>query len=130
MKKIIVNGTFDIIHPGHLALLNYAKSLGDYLIVAIDTDNRVKHLKGPNRPINSQDERKLLLENIRAVDEVCFFESDSELIDIIKNCSIMVKGSDYRNTSVVGQEYCQHIEYYDRTPHSTTKKIQNIIDRG
>lgn len=130
MKKIIVNGTFDVIHPGHLAMLNYAKSLGDFLIVAIDTDARVKELKGPSRPINSQDERKLLLENLKAVDEVQIFNSPEELIDIIKECSIMVKGSDYKGQNIIGKDLCQQVVYYDRTEHSSTQKIQDIINRG
>ena len=129
MKKVVVNGTFDIIHPGHLALLNYAKSLGDVLIVAIDSDSRVRELKGPQRPINPQDERKLLLENLRAVDQVVIFNSSSELVDIVKKCAIMVKGSDYKGKSVIGEANCQEVIYYDRTEHSTTKKIQSIIDR-
>jgi len=128
MKKIVVNGTFDIIHPGHLALLNYAKSLGDFLIVAIDTDERVRQLKGPSRPINNQDERKLLLENLRAVDEVRIFNSPEELIEIVKDC-IMVKGSDYKGKSIIGETYCQQVVYYDRTEHSSTQKIQDIINR-
>jgi len=126
MKKVVVNGTFDILHPGHLALLNYAKSLGDFLIVAIDTDDRVRELKGIDRPINNQHDRKLLLENIKSVDEVRFFNSKDELVDIVKECSIMVKGSDYRGKSIIGAEHCQ-VLYYDRTEHSTTKKIQDII---
>ncbi len=128
MKKIIVNGTFDILHTGHIELLKYAKSLGDYLVVAIDTDRRVKQLKGPSRPINSLTERKLLLENLKPVDEVRIFDSNEELVDIIKECSIMVKGSDYKDQPVIGSEYCQ-VVYYDRTEHSTTKKIQDIINR-
>jgi D-beta-D-heptose 7-phosphate kinase/D-beta-D-heptose 1-phosphate adenosyltransferase len=127
--KVVVNGTFDIIHPGHLALLNYAKSLGDFLIVAIDSDSRVSELKGPQRPINNQTERKLLLENLRAVDEVVVFNSSDELVDIVKQCAIMVKGSDYRGKSVIGEANCQVI-YFDRIDeYSSTKKIQNIINR-
>lgn len=129
MIKVVVNGTFDILHPGHLAMLNYAKSLGDFLIVAIDTDDRVKELKGPSRPINNQHERKLLLENLKAVDEVRFFNSKEELINIVKECNIMVKGSDYRGKSVIGETYCQQVVYYDRTEHSSTQKIQDIINR-
>ncbi len=128
MKKIVVNGTFDVIHPGHLALLNYAKSLGDFLIVAIDTDERVQQLKGPSRPINNQYDRKIILENLKAVDKVEFFNSPEELIEIVKGCT-MVKGSDYRGKSVIGETYCQEVIYYDRTEHSTTKTIQHIIDR-
>jgi len=129
MKKVVVNGTFDVIHPGHLALLNYAKSLGDFLIVAIDADARVTNLKGPQRPINNQSERKLLLENLKAVDQVVIFNSSSELVDIIKNCAIMVKGSDYKGRSVIGEAHCQVI-YFDRiNEYSSTKKIQDIINR-
>lgn len=131
MKRIVVNGTFDVIHPGHLALLNYAKSLGDYLVVAIDADARVKRLKGPKRPINNQQERKLLLENLKAVDQVHLFETDQELIDIIRSCSIMVKGSDYRGKSVLGEANCQQVIYFDRIDeYSSTKKIEYIINRG
>jgi D-beta-D-heptose 7-phosphate kinase/D-beta-D-heptose 1-phosphate adenosyltransferase len=127
--KIVVNGTFDVIHPGHLALLNYAKSLGDFLIVAIDSDSRVSELKGPQRPINPQHERKLLLENLRAVDQVVIFNSSSELVDIIQQCAIMVKGSDYRGKSIIGEANCQVI-YFDRiNEYSSTKKIQDIINR-
>lgn len=129
MKKVIVNGTFDILHPGHLEILNYAKSLGDYLIVAIDTDSRVQELKGPSRPINNQLDRKLMLENLKAVDEVQIFNSPDELIDIVKECSIMVKGSDYKGKSIIGETYCQQVIYYDRTEHSTTKTIQDIANR-
>jgi D-beta-D-heptose 7-phosphate kinase/D-beta-D-heptose 1-phosphate adenosyltransferase len=108
MKKIVVNGTFDVIHPGHLALLNYARSLGDFLLVAIDTDERVRTLKGPGRPINNQYERKLLLENLRAVDQVEFFSSPEELIALVKDCT-MVKGSDYRGRSVIGETHCREV---------------------
>jgi rfaE bifunctional protein nucleotidyltransferase chain/domain len=130
MKKVVVNGTFDVIHPGHLALLNYARSLGDFLLVAIDTDQRVQELKGPNRPVNNQYERKLLLENLRAVNQVEFFDSPEELILLVKGC-IMVKGSDYRGRSIIGETYCQEVIYFDRLDdYSSTKKIQNIINRG
>jgi len=129
MKKIVVNGTFDIIHPGHIQLLNYARGLGDYLLVVIDTDHRVKELKGDSRPINNQLERMLLLENLRAVDEVRFFNSDEQLEFILKDYEpdVMVKGSDYRNQPIIGAEYCQSIVFFDRIEqYSTTNKINQI----
>jgi D-beta-D-heptose 7-phosphate kinase/D-beta-D-heptose 1-phosphate adenosyltransferase len=129
-KKILVNGTFDILHVGHIHLLNYAKSLGDHLTVAIDSDTRVKSLKGSTRPINSQFERRVLLENLKAVDQVVIFENDQQLVDIIANCSIMVKGSDYKDQPIVGQDVCSEIVFFERLDeYSSTKKIQHIANR-
>lgn len=129
-RKVFVNGTFDIIHLGHLALFNYAKSLGDFLLVAIDSDKRVKQLKGNDRPINNQIERKTLLENLKAVDEVQIFDTDQELIDIIATCDVMVKGSDYIGKPIVGERVCKQIIFFDRiNGYSTTKKIQSITNR-
>lgn len=130
--KVVVNGTFDILHTGHVCLLNFAKSIGDHLLVCIDTDRRVKELKGDKRPINTQEERKFLLENLRAVDEVRFFDSKEELIQILieYQADIMVKGSDYKGKSKTGQLYCKEVIYYDRIEeYSTTKKIQDITTR-
>ena len=130
MKRIVVNGTFDILHSGHLALLNHARSLGDYLVVAIDSDRRVQELKGADRPINTQAERQELLSNLRAVDEVIIFDSDQELVDIIAECAIMVKGSDYEGKTIVGQDVCKELIFFKLiNGYSTTNKIQNIISR-
>ena len=131
MKTIFVNGTFDILHPGHVQLLNYARSLGDSLIVAIDSDRRVRELKGKDRPINSEDDRKFMLENLCSVDSVWLFDSDQELEDICRLYNpVMVKGSDYRDRAIVGQQYCKEIVFYDRIePYSTTRAIQDIGSR-
>ena len=130
MKRIVVNGTFDILHSGHLALLNYAKSQGDFLVVAIDSDRRVQELKGPSRPVNTQSERQELLENLRAVDEVKIFDSDQELVDIVKDCAIMVKGSDYKGKYIVGEDNIAQIIFFNRIDgFSTTEKIQHIANR-
>ena len=131
MKTIFVNGTFDILHPGHVQLLNYARSLGDSLIVAIDSDRRVRELKGKDRPINSEDDRKFMLENLCSVDSVWLFDSDQELEDICRLYNpVMVKGSDYRGRAIVGQQYCKEIVFYDRIePYSTTQTIQDISSR-
>ena len=130
MKRIVVNGTFDILHSGHLALLNHARSLGDYLVVAIDSDRRVQELKGADRPINTQTERQELLANLRAVDEVKIFDSDQELVDIVKDCAIMVKGSDYKGKYIVGEDNIAQIIFFNRIDgFSTTEKIQHIANR-
>ena len=130
MKKVFVNGTFDILHVGHIALLDYAKSLGDQLVVGIDSDDRVRLLKGSNRPINSQLERGTLLSALKSVDEVFVFDTDDELRSLIQACDIMVKGSDYRDKPIVGQEICKQIVFFERlNGYSTTNKIQDIINR-
>lgn len=129
MKKIIVNGTFDLLHPGHIHLLNYAKSLGDQLLVLIDSDRRVRALKGTQRPINNQEDRKFFLYNLKSVDLVMIFDTDQDLIDRIQEYQpdIMVKGSDYQNQPIIGSEYCRSIVFFDRIEkYSTTKKIALI----
>ncbi len=129
--RVIVNGTFDILHVGHIELLNYAKSLGDYLIVAIDGDARVKKLKGEKRPINNQYERKTLLENLKSVDEVRIFNTDLELLDIIVDvgAKLMVKGSDYKGKKIIGETLI-NIKFFERIDeYSTTAKIQDITSR-
>jgi D-beta-D-heptose 7-phosphate kinase/D-beta-D-heptose 1-phosphate adenosyltransferase len=129
MKRVFVNGTFDVLHLGHLAMLNYAKTLGDYLVVAIDSDERVKRLKGSSRPINNVNERKVMLENLKAVDQVEIFDTDEDLINIIKTCDIMVKGGDYKTLPIIGKEYVTVVLFERIDEYSSTKKIQHIIDR-
>jgi D-beta-D-heptose 7-phosphate kinase/D-beta-D-heptose 1-phosphate adenosyltransferase len=134
MTTVMVNGTFDVLHPGHIALLNTARSYGDYLIVAIDTDRRVRELKGEGRPVNNQNDRKIMLSNLKAVDFVVIFDSKEELIDYMKlyKPQVYVKGSDWKHdTESTAHQYCNKVIYYDRIePYSTTKIIQDIIDRG
>ncbi len=129
----MVNGTFDIVHRGHIELLNYAKNLGDFLLVAIDTDRRVKELKGPQRPINNQWDRMFMLDNLRAVDSVRFFDSKEELIEIMQEYKpdVYVKGSDWKqDKGSTAEQYCKQVIYYDRVgDYSTTNTIQNIINR-
>ena len=131
-KSVFVNGTFDVLHLGHLALLNYAKSLGDKLFVAIDSDERVRQLKGLTRPIYDAYQRKVMLLNLKAVDEVEIFSSDEELEMWIKqiNPTIMVVGSDWRNKTVIGSQYAKRLEFFERIDeYSSTKTIQDIINR-
>jgi len=130
-KKAIVNGSFDVLHLGHLRLLNRARELADHVLVAIDTDDRIRQLKGNDRPYNTEYERRTLLANLKAVDEVVIFNSAEELVDIIKNYKpdYMVKGSDYKGEYIVGQEYCGEVIFVDRDANSTTQKVQDIINR-
>ena len=133
MTTVMVNGTFDVLHPGHVALLNTARSYGDHLIVAIDTDRRVKELKGEQRPINCQTDRRIMLSALKAVDIVEFFDSTEELITLMQRYQpdVYVKGSDWKHdTQSTAQQYCKEVIYYDRIePYSTTKTIQDIANR-
>jgi D-beta-D-heptose 7-phosphate kinase/D-beta-D-heptose 1-phosphate adenosyltransferase len=132
--KVMVNGTFDILHRGHLQMLQYAKSLGNHLLVAIDTDRRVKELKGNSRPINNQNDRRYMLESLRYVDTVYFFDSTEELIELMKKYQpdVYVKGSDWKkDRQSTAHQYCNKVIYYDRVEnYSTTNTIQDIITRG
>ncbi|CAB4133223.1 TagD Cytidylyltransferase [uncultured Caudovirales phage] len=131
-RRIIVNGTFDILHRGHIEMLNYARSLGDHLLVCIDSDKRVKELKGKTRPVNKQEDRKFHLDNIKSVNAVWLFDSAEELEHICKlyKPHVMVKGSDYQGKPIVGAEYCDTIVFYDLVNgYSTSKIIENINNR-
>ena len=131
--QIFVNGTFDILHPGHVQLLNYAKSLGDTLTVGIDSDDRVREKKGPTRPVNPVGDRAYMLSNLEAVDYIVVFDSDEELERCIKTVKpdIMVVGSDWKDKSVIGGMYAAELRFFDRIEeYATTKTIQSIIDRG
>ena len=133
MTTVMVNGTFDVLHPGHVAMLNTARSYGDHLIVAIDTDRRVKELKGEQRPINNQIDRRIMLSALKAVDIVEFFDSTEELITLMERYQpdVYVKGSDWKHdTQSTAHQYCKEVIYYDRIePYSSTKIIQHIADR-
>ena len=133
MKHIFVNGTFDVLHPGHVQLLNYAKSFGDTLTVGIDSDRRVTEKKGPSRPIYNIKDRSFMLQNLKSVDYVVVFDSDEELEHCLKTIrpDIMVVGSDWKGKSVIGSMYSAELKFFDRIEeYATTKTIQSIIDRG
>ena len=105
-KVVFTNGCFDILHRGHISYLNEAKSLGDHLIVGLNSDRSVKELKGPKRPINSQDDRKFVLENLKAVDEVIIFD-ESTTLNLIKEVRphVLVKGGDWKPEQIVGSDF-------------------------
>lgn len=132
MVKVFVNGSFDLLHTGHLDLLYFAKDLGSHLHVAIDTDERIKEHKGFDRPVNPLRIRKSIMSSLKPVDSVSVFGTDEELINTIRRFSpdIMVKGSDWRRKRVIGEEYCGKVIFYERVnDESTTKTIQDFIAR-
>ena len=130
--RVFVNGTFDLLHPGHIALLNYARSLGNYVIVGIDTDDRVREKKGSTRPIYNQDDRGLMLVALKAVDEVRYFDSDESLEALVKDVKpdVMVVGSDWKGKSVIGSYWAADLKFFDRIEkYATTKTVESIISR-
>ena len=133
MSRVFVNGTFDLLHRGHLELLNFARRQGGWVCVGIDTDDRVRETKGPTRPIHNQEERKYFLESLKAVDEVRFFSNDKELEELVKSFKpdIMIVGSDWKDKSVIGSYWAAKLIFFDRIgDYATTKTIQDIINRG
>ena len=125
MVKVWTNGCFDVLHRGHFEMLRHAKSLGDYLIVGIDSDQKVRKDKGTGRPYNSVEDRKFALESIKYVDSVVVFDSRDSLVQIIKSVApdVMVIGSDWKGKDVVGQEYTQRLCFFDRIEQYSTTKI-------
>jgi D-beta-D-heptose 7-phosphate kinase/D-beta-D-heptose 1-phosphate adenosyltransferase len=107
-KIVFTNGCFDIIHAGHVGYLTEARTLGDRLVVAINSDDSVKRLKGAGRPINPVDRRMAVLAGLSAVDWVVSFADDTPetLLQLIRP-DVLVKGGDYRLDQVVGGEFVQ-----------------------
>lgn len=132
MKLIFVNGCFDVLHRGHIELFKYARFLGDKLIVAIDSDDRISLLKGKSRPFNNQEDRKFVLESIRYIDKVIIFNNEKELEDLTckYNPDIMVVGSDWKGKTIVGSQYAKQIKFFERIGnYSTTSILQSAFDR-
>lgn len=125
-KKIWINGTFDVLHFGHLKLLEYASSLG-YLKIGIDSDDRVKLLKGKERPFNDQEKRKFFLESLKFVNEVVIFNNENDLIKKIKDYKpeIMVIGDDYKLENIIGHEFIKNIIFFNKIKNISTTKILN-----
>lgn len=130
-KVVFTNGCFGVIHPGHVDLLEKAKSFGDILIVAVNTDGSVKKLKGPRRPIYKLSGRMKVLSALEAVDYVTSFPEDTP-IDILKELrpDILVKGGDWKPDEVVGKNF---IESYGGkvkiVPHLKNYSTTSLIEK-
>lgn len=126
MKKVWVNGTFDILHIGHIRLLEYASTFG-VVRVGLDTDKRVNKRKGDKRPFNSLCDRMDFISSIRFVDSVVCFDSNDELIDRINEWQpdIMVIGSDYIDKEIIGAENIKEIKFFNRVEGFSTSQILN-----
>jgi len=105
-KKIVfTNGCFDLIHRGHVTYLNKAKSLGDKLVIGLNSDDSVSRLKGAGRPLMTAMDRAFILANLKAVNAVCLFYEDTpqQLIELVEP-DVLVKGGDYKINEIVGRE--------------------------
>ena len=129
MRIIWTNGCFDIMHPGHMELFRAAKSLGDRLIVGVDTDEKVVFDKGADRPINDLCYRISMLRAIKYIDEIFPFGSRQELEELIQfyNPDVLIVGGDWREGDVVGREYAKEVRFFNRVGgYSTSKLISKI----
>ena len=122
-KQIFTNGCFDILHKGHVELLKFCKSLG-YVTVGLNSDASVSGLKGIGRPINTQEDRKLLLQGLRYVDQVIIF-SESTPLRLIQDLKpdIIVKGGDYVKQDVIGSEIAEIVIFNTVEGYSTTNTL-------
>jgi D-beta-D-heptose 7-phosphate kinase/D-beta-D-heptose 1-phosphate adenosyltransferase len=132
MSIVWTNGTFDILHPGHIELFKVARSLGDKVIVATDTDEKIKTDKGDHKPINDLCYRVAMLEAIKYIDVVHTFSSRQELEGLIQlyNPDILLLGDDWQGGDVVGIEHAKGVRFLPRVggyaSSKTIKKIQNL----
>jgi D-beta-D-heptose 7-phosphate kinase/D-beta-D-heptose 1-phosphate adenosyltransferase len=133
MNKTIVftNGCFDILHSAHIKILQFSKKQGDILVVGINTDESIKKLKGPERPINNIEERTNILSLFNFIDYIIIFNDDTpyNIIEILKP-NILVKGSDYKKEDVIGGNLVDDVILFDYIQNKSTslivKKIKKI----
>ena len=128
MSTCFTNGCYDILHIGHVRMLQYCKELAETVVVGIDSDTRVAELKGPNRPINDHNIRKEMLLALECVDEVAIFDSAAELINLVARHQpdFMVVGEEYKNKEVIGSAHAKEVKYFRKIgEYSTTKILQN-----
>ena len=126
-KQIFTNGCFDILHKGHIELLKFCKSLG-YVTVGLNSDTSVTELKGAGRPINSEEDRKFLLQSLKYVDQVIIF-SESTPLRLIEDLKpdIVVKGGDYAKADVVGNEIAEVLIFNTVEGYSTTNTLNKAL---
>jgi len=133
---VFTNGVFDLLHPGHVDILVAARSLGDALVVGVNTDDSVKRLKGPERPVRGEQERAYVLAALESVDAVVLFKADTPL-ELIRALmpDVLVKGGDYSVETVVGAGDViargGRVVIVPLTPgHSTTSTVERMRTGG
>jgi rfaE bifunctional protein nucleotidyltransferase chain/domain len=134
-RVVFTNGVFDLLHPGHVDVLIAARRQGDFLVVGVNSDDSVRRLKGPARPVRASPERCYVLAALEAVDAVVVFDEDTplELIMTLRP-DVLVKGGDYTEASIVGAREVRRwggtVAVIPLTPgHSTTSTIERLRGR-
>jgi len=125
MKKVWINGCFDVLHHAHFKMIEFASTFGDMLVIGIDSDERVKQLKGEDRPFHTEEERKYNLERIMGVKKVVIFNSEETLRELIKSYEpdVFVIGSDYMDKPIIGGNYAKSVVFFNRMENFSTTKI-------
>jgi len=125
---IWTNGCFDILHAGHVFMLEHARKMGTRLVVGLDTDERVKANKNSKRPFHTLEQRMFVLKSLRCVDEVVSFSNDEELISRIveAGAQLIVIGDDYKEKRVIGSEIV-NVYFYKRIDNLSSSRILNEI---
>ena len=129
MTLVFTNGCYDCLHPGHVAFLADARALGDRLIVGLNSDESVRRLKGAGRPVFNVEERRLMLEALRVVDEVRVFHSEEELAELVRAIGpdLLVKGVEYRGRPITGSQFAREVRLLPRRiSWSTTRLVQRM----
>lgn len=124
MKKIWINGCFDVLHYGHFKLIDYAKSLGD-LMIGIDSDDRIRQMKGEGRPFHTEGQRIFNLMQIEGVDKIVVFDSDDALRKELEKYKpdVFVIGNDYMYKPIIGGEHAKEIKFFGRIEGFSTTKF-------
>jgi cytidyltransferase-like protein len=127
MKKIWINGCFDVLHYGHFKLIDYAKSLGD-LMIGIDSDERISQMKGDGRPFHTEGQRVFNLLQIEGVNKIVVFDSDDSLRKHLQEYQpdIFVIGDEYMYKPIIGGEHAKEIKFFGKLDgFSTTKLLED-----
>lgn len=134
-KVVFTNGCFDLLHKGHITYLEKARKQGSILVVALNSDDSVKRLKGPQRPVNRLEDRMEVVASLESVDYVTWFEEDTPLeLIVMLRPDVLVKGGDWKTSQIVGSAQVRSwggtvksLPYVEG--HSTTRLLQRALGR-
>jgi len=121
---------FDLLHAGHILMLEDAKEQCDYLIVGLQTDPTIDRPKEKNKPIQSLEERRIQLEAVKYIDEIIIYDSEDDLYELLKkiNPDIRILGSDYKNKKFTGDNLDIKIYYHERNHNYSSSRLKKILE--